>query len=246
MPLTVENAKQLIDDFMLRDATFMLVNYNEPQVDKIYILDSSFNPPQNAHLSMCKLVPKDAQLLLLLSVKNADKKAVPASFAERLVMMEAMALDLQEARPIIGLCKHALFADKAEAIHNSLHTASQSYLLGFDTLVRLLDPKYYEPQGIEQALGHFFASTKVMCVARPDVSSGLSEQEEYMRSIAKGDMKGIPAQWASRITFATLRNGGEGVSSTAVRKAIKEKNDELVKSLVPPAVYQVLKELRPY
>ncbi len=68
----------------------------------LYILDSSFNPPSIAHLSLAtsalrKPSPDDAhphRFLLLLSTMNADKAPSPASFEQRLALMTLFAEDL--------------------------------------------------------------------------------------------------------------------------------------------------------
>lgn len=70
----------------------------------LYILDSSFNPPSIAHLSLATSAlrnpsPNDAQpfrFLLLLSTMNADKAPSPANFEHRLALMTLFAEDLTQ------------------------------------------------------------------------------------------------------------------------------------------------------
>lgn len=93
-------------------------------INTLYVLDSSFNPPSKAHLSLVKATlnkplltsndedsqthvtsshGKDAsagaaggppRVLFLLATVNADKKPKPADFEDRLVMMTLMAEEL--------------------------------------------------------------------------------------------------------------------------------------------------------
>jgi nicotinamide-nucleotide adenylyltransferase len=70
------------------------VNPTNTQPKTLYILDSSFNPPSIAHLSLVQSALKDHgslehspyRLLLLFSTQNADKAPSPASFAQRIAL----------------------------------------------------------------------------------------------------------------------------------------------------------------
>lgn len=121
---------------------------SQPGPKTLYILDSSFNPPSVAHLSLATSAifrennpdSRPYRLLLLFSTQNADKAPSPASFEERLVMMTALAEDLadninrglgNESRgtsgslgtsqiPIdVGLTTAPYYTDKSVAISNS-------------------------------------------------------------------------------------------------------------------------------
>ncbi|KAG9773798.1 hypothetical protein KCU88_g5687, partial [Aureobasidium melanogenum] len=73
----------------------------------LYVLDSSFNPPSRAHMSLVKTALKKAsssrpaesttapRVLFLLATVNADKKPKPVDFEDRLVMMTLMAEQLR-------------------------------------------------------------------------------------------------------------------------------------------------------
>ncbi|KAI0014941.1 Nucleotidylyl transferase [Xylariomycetidae sp. FL0641] len=68
---------------------------------RLYILDSSFNPPTRAHRRMAQSALRSStssdpapRLLLLLAIQNADKAPQPAAFPERLAMMWLLAQDL--------------------------------------------------------------------------------------------------------------------------------------------------------
>lgn len=141
----------------------------------LVVLDSSFNPPTLAHMHMATSAVQDlraqqtalrggptgqkkkhgladgVRLLLLLAINNADKAPKPATFEERLLMMEAFARDIQRAwrsledktaaqeedkqahgdneatLPVdIGLTTHPYFHDKSAAIAASIEYDSPS------------------------------------------------------------------------------------------------------------------------
>lgn len=67
---------------------------------KLFVLDSSFNPPNRAHLRIATTAllsstnTNPQRLLLLLATQNADKAPTPAAFEQRLAMMAIFAEDL--------------------------------------------------------------------------------------------------------------------------------------------------------
>lgn len=109
------------------------ITSQDPQV---VILDSSFNPPTLAHLSMIHQglasVTLPVSLILLLSIKNADKPASERqSFARRVQMMWMLAQMLATApeetslpRSLVSidvaLTKTPYFHDKAATIEKAL------------------------------------------------------------------------------------------------------------------------------
>src|SRR5271169_6899875 len=93
-----------------------------PNDGALFILDSSFNPPTNAHLALAvsSLSPNQkSTVLLLLAIQNADKPVKPASFEHRLEMMELLAKKIEtesSAAALVALSKHARFVDKAKDV----------------------------------------------------------------------------------------------------------------------------------
>ncbi|THH08878.1 hypothetical protein EW145_g2410 [Phellinidium pouzarii] len=145
---------------------------------RISILDSSFNPPTLAHLALARSTPAreegldyDARLLLL-SVRNADKALKPgdASYAQRLEMMILLANELEkEAGPstdsksdnvAVAIIDEPTFVRNSSETETSIHTPVKlTFIMGFDTLERLLAPRYYGDSLDEMymALKRFFA-----------------------------------------------------------------------------------------
>ncbi|ERS97495.1 cytidylyltransferase [Sporothrix schenckii 1099-18] len=270
------------------------------QIHSLVILDSSFNPPTRAHMKLatsalldCLCAPPhqllSTRLLLLLSVNNADKAPKPASFAQRLVLMLALARDTHAELaqhkndrldiPIdIGLTSEPYFHHKSNAIAVSPFyvrpsfpsapvdrpTPDQLFLLGYDTLIRLFDPKYYPPadadgapaipEGLpadatpmQIALTPLLRRARLRVTTRPDDQWG---DEVAQRAWVAGtvDALGGPTeQWASRIQLDTGADPGtQAVSSTVVRAASQTGDTETLRALVGPAVLERLAILKPY
>ncbi|RBR19843.1 uncharacterized protein FIESC28_05449 [Fusarium coffeatum] len=201
-------------------------------VRHLVVLDSSFNPPTLAHASMARSALKSEgqqRLMLLLSVNNADKAPKPASFPVRLSMMEAMGRELlDEGLEIdVAVTTMPFFHDKAKAIEESGFYATESgdqptqtFLAGFDTIVRIFNPKYYR-EGIQNALRPFFESCKVRVTTRPDKTwGGVEEQRVWLTKERVRDVGGDET-WVERVEMVEGREGDEDVSSSRVREVVK-------------------------
>ncbi|KXS12840.1 hypothetical protein M427DRAFT_59160 [Gonapodya prolifera JEL478] len=149
----------------------------------LVVLDSSFNPPTLAHQRLVSLAqrafpPSSLPLsyLLLLATSNMDKQITGASLADRLVMMERTAERLAELDGhIVGVaCTSAgRFLEKAQVIRRYLGGGDwrAHFLLGWDTVVRFFDEKYY-PGGVEggamtQGIDAFFSHSTLIIADRP-------------------------------------------------------------------------------
>ncbi len=131
---------------------------------RISVLDSSFNPPTLAHLALANsLRPAgtddyDARLLLL-SVRNADKTLSPgdATLVQRVEMMRLLSQHITNTpdNVAIAIINEPTFVGKSSQLLSFLRQRFSdaggaecpriqlSFILGFDTLERLVAPKYY-------------------------------------------------------------------------------------------------------
>ncbi|KFH48464.1 Promoter of filamentation protein-like protein [Hapsidospora chrysogenum ATCC 11550] len=207
----------------------------------IIVLDSSFNPPTTAHASMVRTAvssPRD-RVLLLLAVENADKAPRPASFPLRLCMMEALGRELVAAAAAaaaqghggevdVGVTRKPYFHDKARAIAESGFYGGGSditFLAGYDTLVRILEPAYYGgSEGMRAALDPFFDRARLRVTMRTDGKwGGREEQEAYVKGLAEegGKMEEIGGrrEWMRRVEL--VDGFGDGVSSSRVREVVR-------------------------
>jgi nicotinamide-nucleotide adenylyltransferase len=183
------------------------INATTTQPKTLYILDSSFNPPSIAHLTLATSALKQSapsekspyRLLLLFSTHNADKAPSPASFVQRIAGMimfaEDLSRSLKNATPSlnddvadisidIGLTKEPYYSDKSAAIDGTtplFYTARpiHIHLVGYDTLIRFCSPKYYPKHDPPlSALKPFFdAGHKLRVTQRPTDPSDESSND---------------------------------------------------------------------
>jgi nicotinamide-nucleotide adenylyltransferase len=161
---------------------------NQDAPRKLIVLDSSFNPPTTAHAHLASSAVQAApgsRLMLLLAVNNADKAPVPAAFPVRLAMMEAFAQALQQDTRVdidLAVTTEAYFHAKSAAIVSLPYCScsSQVFLCGFDTLVRIFNPKYYPGNTMRTHLGPFFERATLRVTVREDEVSA----EEQVRYVA--------------------------------------------------------------
>ncbi|OAA37648.1 Rossmann-like alpha/beta/alpha sandwich fold protein [Metarhizium rileyi] len=224
---------------------------SDQAVTKLIILDSSFNPPTKAHAQMASSALRDtgpgARLMLLLAVNNADKSVVPAPFDVRLGMMDGFARDLvrdhaQGQRGVPGpveLASEALEVDIAVTTLPYFHAksaaiaalepyggAEQVFLCGFDTVVRILNPKYYGAGAMKQVLGPFFRRARIRVTMRDGDEWGSEEEqaaygEGLERELASS---GGDGHWARRIELVKGVQGA--ISSSMVRATVTRSGDE--------------------
>lgn len=227
--------------------------------------------------------PGTLRLLLLLSVNNADKGAKPAAFDERLAMMWAFARDVQrslqedsgggqassevEALSVdLGLSTVPYFHEKSAALAEGgfykgepdmggRAETEQVFLVGYDTLIRIFNPKYYgsldsegrvfpgESAPIRKALDPFFARAKLRVTMRTgDEWGGVDEQTEYLEGLlGAGGLSNIggSTDWGSRIQMVEepgLGADSDVISSTHARAAAKDQDTKKLDLMVTSEV----------
>lgn len=272
-----------LQDFLNSSADFSILYNTKPSANgnvsqfvtkntkRIFILDSSFNPPHLGHYALIKELmdhdyfennsaaeleveskkadADDHSILLLLSVKNADKEYAPESFENRIEMMYLMANDLSRKLSLthnisIGLTKHARFVDKSLSIveylqHHKLHERSENritmtFLVGFDTLVRIFNPQYYLPDKLSTSLDEFMKSSNIFCLTRNDKNITLEQQANYISEIRDGQHEHIPKHWSQSIFLSKHKGDIIGlISSSNVRANILRGNPEWHKNVIP-------------
>jgi len=147
-------------------------NDSRAELLTISVLDSSFNPPTLAHLSLANTrrphyydsenSDYDAKLLLL-SIKNVDKTMKPgdATYLQRLEMMGLLVKrmaqpDTKQSNVAIAIIDEPTFVAKSRTLLACIAarlgafsgtsdppSLELSFILGMDTLERLFAPRYY-------------------------------------------------------------------------------------------------------
>lgn len=234
----------------------------------LLVLDSSFNPPTLAHQRMALSALReeryagDSRVLLLLAVNNADKAPKPAAFPQRLAMMYVFALDLVAAlqrddgggRPAVDLAvtTEPYFSSKSDAVAGSDFYGGghagveQVYLTGFDTLIRIFDPKYYPDRSMGRALEPLFSHSRLRITMRTDADWGdAAEQVAYLDNLKHGrlDEIGGKKEWADKVEMVQGRQQGEEViSSTKVRDAVQDEDWDRLRELVSNRVTEWVRQ----
>ena len=170
---------------------------------------------------------KNYTSVLLLSSANAEK--VVDNFTVKLEMLQL----LKETSLIIQTCAEKRFIDKTK-----LFLGHQVYLMGYDTITRFFDRKYYSDY--ENEMKSFFEVAEVAVFDRGDCEVGFWERAE---------MKAVSI-WKSKITVFEKIPGVE-ISSTIVRSTIREyyktgKGLDRLKEMVPDEILQHILEKQLY
>lgn len=125
-------------------------------------------------------------------------------------MMFLFASDILDLAPPgsiidIAITKHARFLDKSkELARHYPDVQEQVYLTGYDTLVRILDTKYYPVAYTLEPLQAFFEKNRIWCMYRTgDEWGGREAQGEYLEAIKRGEREidGCKREWGGRIRF---------------------------------------------
>lgn len=160
---------------------------------RMLVLDSSFNPPTRAHEALVHATVSHFgpeffdSCLLLYTTRNVDKvNATGASTEERLAMMDLVARKLandQQLATAVAVTPHGKFVDKTTTLVHQWPSCTPYFVLGYDTVIRFLDPKYYSPIPLNEALAPFFKHAQLVCADRP----GYGDMDTFWQSCAYKD-----------------------------------------------------------
>ncbi|EWC45878.1 hypothetical protein DRE_04885 [Drechslerella stenobrocha 248] len=160
---------------------------------------------------------------------NADKKAAPAAPEQRVAMMCLLAQEIRDQYATsggggvhvdVGVTTSARFVDKSDDLRTRGYNGHVLWIVGFDTLVRLLDVKYYPPAHTLAPVTNTLLAgdSRILAFARPDDGFGsASAQQAYCEAID-------PAI-AGKLDVLDADEATAGVSSSAVRKAVAAGED---------------------
>lgn len=210
---------------------------------RILVLDSSFNPPTKAHAKLLQTSLKTYPpnffdgSLLLFSTNNVDKSLTGANVLQRAQMMELVSLEFADTA--VGFTPHGRFMDKAKYIH-SWFTENYSnrqlelyFIVGFDTMIRLLDPKYYNGKTVKESLTPFFKSCHLICADRgvEDVNFWIETYKTFGETLIK------------RIQLDPITSQ---FSSTSARDAIYQNNTDQINKILDPNIIDFVNENKIY
>jgi len=139
----------------------------------------------------------------MLSTKNVAKGVHGASLTQRVEMLLASSEDVA-----VLAVNAARLADQGEALRLAFPAVEFDFVVGYDTLVRLFDPAYYE--SMEAQLAEFFSHHRVVAVNRGD-----DRIDAVMAFLGGGSAR----RFADRVIAMEVDDGHATVSSSAAREA---------------------------
>jgi nicotinate (nicotinamide) nucleotide adenylyltransferase len=202
---------------------------------RLGIFPASFNPPTMAHLALIREAKKQGRLdeiLLLLDIQAMDKEPVGAAFEDRLAMLiKAFGRDPNIS---IGLSNRGRFLEKIKPLRKYYpEPILFFFIVGFDTIVRVMDKKYYHNRS--RSLDALFSQCRFLVANRGEYQERALEILFCRREIKA---------YKEKVSFITLPERFSSVSSTLVReKIVKGKS---INGLVPASIRQVIKEKKLY
>jgi nicotinic acid mononucleotide adenylyltransferase len=183
-----------------------------PVGGRLGLLAGSFNPPTVAHTTLAKAGLANGQLdrvYYVLSTHTVGKEVVTgAALEDRLLLLDRLA----EADPRLGtlLINRGLFLDQARIARAAFPTlGALVFLVGFDKIVQIFDPRYYDDRDadLEQlfALGTFLVAPR-----------GTDDAEDLAALLSAPDNR----RFAGGVEPLDLPPELRDVASTAVRTTI--------------------------
>jgi nicotinic acid mononucleotide adenylyltransferase len=196
------------------------------------VLPASFNPPTAAHQALIReagaAVAFD-EILLIVDQQAMDKERLGAPLEDRVLMLLALYGD--NARISVGISNRGLFLEKVEAMRTVYPTGDTQiyFIVGYDTIVRVLDPRYYTDR--DKALRSLFGQARFLVANRGGCDErGLKE--------LFGMEENRP--FAAQVLPITLPPALTRISSTLVRRHLAE--GKSVEGLVPPELEEFLRK----
>lgn len=197
---------------------------------KLGIFSGSFNPLTLAHTKMVKQAQKQFKLdemLLLIAKVNVDKEVFGWSLAGRLLTLKHYAAE--HTNFSVGICSHGRYIEKVNALQKVYPSEPELYfIVGYDTLVRIFDPKYYHDIDIE--LLTLFSHCNFIVANRSEIN--IEEIKKFL------DQPAI-RPFQNSINILSLPDYYAQLSSTEVRELISK--GDSVSHLVPTVIAQFLK-----
>lgn len=209
----------------------LVVDFAERQPRRLALLPGSFNPLTNAHVALADLALGSGRvdgLAYLLASRTINKERVEgASLVDRLVCLEEW-LKQQPGAGVV-VVNRGLYVDQAELIRRAMPALDELwFVVGFDKIVQIFDPRYYDDR--DAALGRLFSLASFLVSprepARPedlDEFLARSENRGYADLVVKLD---LPARFqrlsSTRVRDASRRGEASADVPSIVKRFIRE------------------------
>lgn len=202
-----------------------------PKGERVAILSGSFNPPTSAH----HLIAERARAggcdaaVFVLPRQPAGKEPGGLIPEDRLLALRLIA---PRSGIAVATATHGLYTDQAAAAVRAFPDARITFLAGGDKIIQIFDPVWYEDR--DAALEALFA--RVSFLVAPRAADG-----PKLRAVLRAPEN---RRFAEAIQVVPLHPSVADLSSTRVRGLLEAGADAA--GSVPPAVANLLAELRPF
>lgn len=210
--MTEGNAEKILEEVAARpEPAAARLDAGDALQGRVAVLPSAFNPPTLAHLHLLERAQEIDEVTgaaAMLSTRNVDKGLYGAPLGARVGML----LAAREEYGWLGVLavNAARLVDQGEALRRAFPAARFDFVVGFDTLVRLFDRKYYGE--MERELEPFFAEHRVIATNRSD---------DRIEAVEAFIERGAGA-FAERIVALEIDEEPAAMSSSAVRRTLEE------------------------
>ncbi len=197
-----------------------------PAGGRLGLLAGSFNPPTVAHTMLAEAGLTGGKLdrvYSVLSIHTVDKEVVSGTALEdRLLLLDLLA----EANARLGtlLINRGLYVDQARIARAAFpDLGALVFLVGFDKIVQIFDPRYYDDR--DAALEQLFALATFLVAPR-----GSDDATALAALLEKAENR----RFAGAVEPLDLPPGLRDVASSAVRSGIG--NGQAPDQTIPPLV----------
>ena len=177
----------------------------------VAVLSGAFDPPTRAHAALARAALRRgmATLLFAIAVQTVDKeRGTRAGVGLRLTLLCRYA----RRRPWLGVlvCNRGLYLEQAAALAE-LGVDAPVFVIGFDKLSQVFDPRYYADR--DAALRRLFEAARFLVAPRD--AAGQAEIDAFM---ARPEQRAYRAAVAPLPLSAAEARLTAGMASTRVRE----------------------------
>lgn len=242
---TVQNLKRIqhqLNQLQSEAPPRALVVAGSPQPrENILVFSGSFNPPTIAHLALLKQAQRFAHqhepmfVYAAFSTHTTDKETVERPLLLDRVLLLKRLLHTRLPHTGILLFNRGLYMEQAEALYRSFSRVKRIFfLVGFDKIVQILDPRYYDDR--DKALLELFKLARLLVVPR-----GNAGEKDLVELLKQPENQ----RFARLIHILSFDPAYRLVSSTHVRLEGSKASHNVLRD-VPQEVRQFIRETHAY
>lgn len=219
------------------DPTALVVPGSPQPRDSIIVFTGSFNPPTTAHIALLKQAQRFARahepmhLYAAISKHTVDKENVERPlWLDRIMLLDRV---LRRRLPHTGilLFNRGLYLEQAEGIRNAFPRVKRIlFLMGFDKIVQIFDPHYYDDR--DAALCDLFKQAELLVAPRGNAG------EDELNALLQQPQNTCFARYVHALPFNPAYRA---ISSTLIRQGASGTEHD-----VPQEVRQFMRETRAY